>query len=51
MELQTKYFTLALWGKNLTCTKYNVFYYESIGNRFLQSGKPVSFGVEIRAEI
>lgn len=51
LELQTKYFTLALWGKNLTCTKYNVFYFESIGNRFLQSGKPVSFGVEIRAEI
>lgn len=40
-----------LWGKNLTSTRYSTFYFESIGNRFVQRGQPRSFGVTLRFAI
>jgi len=36
-----------LWCKNATNTKYNVFYFESMGNRFLQRGRPMAGGVRV----
>jgi len=47
ISLETKYFDFELWGKNLTGTEYDVFYFVSCGNGFLQSGKPRSFGAKI----
>lgn len=38
---------LGLWGKNLTNTNYNTFYFESLGNSFLQSAKPIMFGADL----
>ena len=49
--LQMKYLTLELWGKNLTQTRYDVFRFVSVGNTFLQSGKPLTFGAKIKLEI
>ncbi len=40
--------SIQLWGKNLTSTRYNTFYFLSMGNEFVQRGKPVSGGVTIR---
>ncbi len=40
-----------LWCKNATNTKYNVFYFESMGNRFLQRGRPVSGGIRVAVNI
>ena len=39
------------WCKNATNTKYDVFYFESMGNRFLQRGRPVSGGVRVMINI
>jgi len=36
------------WIENFTGTKYTTFFFESIGNRFLQKGKPRLFGVTLR---
>lgn len=36
-----------IWGRNLLNSKYDVFYFESMGNRFLQRGKPISYGVRV----
>ena len=36
-----------LWCKNATNTKYNVFYFESMGNRFVQRGRPMTGGVRV----
>lgn len=36
------------WMENITGTKFNTFYFESIGNRFLQKGKPRLFGLTVR---
>ena len=39
--------SVGLWGRNLLNTRYDVFYFESMGNRFLQRGKPISYGVTV----
>ncbi|MDL2277666.1 TonB-dependent receptor [Parabacteroides sp. OttesenSCG-928-G07] len=38
---------LNLWGRNLTDTNYQAFYFESRNIPFIQLGKPVQFGVEV----
>ena len=40
-----------LWCKNATNTKYNVFYFESMGNRFVQRGRPMTGGVRVMINI
>lgn len=40
--------SVELWGKNLTDTDYNTFYFLSMGNEFLQSAKPLSIGFTLR---
>ena len=44
-------FTLTVWGKNLTNTEYNTFYFKSVGNSFVQKGKPVQAGISININI
>ncbi len=39
---------LEAWAENLTDTRFNTFYFESISNRFLQRGKPRQVGVTVR---
>ncbi len=43
--------SVALWGKNLTDTRYNTFYFMSMGNEFVQRGRPVTAGVTLRWNI
>jgi outer membrane receptor protein involved in Fe transport len=43
--------SLTLWGENLTNTRYSTFYFESIGNRFVQRANPWSIGATIRLNI
>ena len=40
-----------VWCKNATNTKYNLFYFESMGNRFLQRGKPTMGGIRVMINI
>ena len=51
ITLSMRYVSISLWGQNLLNTKYNVFYFESLNNVFMQSGKPITFGGTIRLEI
>lgn len=43
-------FSLELWGKNLTGTDYNAFYFVSVGNTFFSAGKPANYGVTLSVE-
>lgn len=43
--------TLTLWGDNLTDTRYNTFYFVSIGNTFVQRARPWTAGVTLRLNI
>jgi outer membrane receptor protein involved in Fe transport len=42
--------SISFWGKNLTNTNYNTFYFKSIGNSFMQKGKPLQFGLAVRCD-
>lgn len=46
-------FTLKLWGKNLTATNYNSFYFETMNatdvmsqSAFVERGRPITFGAD-----
>lgn len=43
-------FALELWGKNLTDTDYEAFYFVSVGNTFFSRGKPAQYGVTLSVE-
>lgn len=51
VRLEHSLWSLDFWGKNLTDTRFDVFRYESIGNNFFQSGKPVRGGVTLRIRL
>jgi outer membrane receptor protein involved in Fe transport len=38
---------LELWGRNLTGTRYAAFYFESLGQPYIQQGKPLQIGAEV----
>lgn len=51
LTIEWKYVQFELWGRNLTDTHYNVFYFRSMNNDFLQKGKPIELGATIKCEI
>ncbi|MDR1645665.1 MAG: TonB-dependent receptor [Tannerellaceae bacterium] len=36
-----------LWARNLTNTSYSAFYFESLGQPYVQKGKPLRVGIEV----
>ena len=44
-------YSVDLWGKNLTDTRFDVFRYESMGKNFLQRGRPVRGGITLRVNL
>ena len=42
---------VSLWGRNLAGTRYEVFYFKSIGNEFVQYGRPRTFGISLDINI
>lgn len=43
--------SLRIWGKNITSTSYNTFYFMSMGNEFFQRGKGAEIGATLRFTI
>lgn len=44
-------FTFSIWGKNLTDQDYYTFYFRSVGNSFVQRGKPLQAGISLNVNI
>ncbi len=44
-------FGLEFWGKNLTDTDYNAFYFVSVGNAFFSQGRPAEYGVTLSIQL
>lgn len=42
---------ITFWGRNLTASKYNTFYFESAGRAFEQHSKPLHVGVTLKMEL
>lgn len=40
-------FSVNVWGKNLTCSKYNSFYFESMNRAYTQKGNPFQLGIDV----
>lgn len=51
VRFEHKRYSLDVWGRNLTGTGYNVFYFKSIGNEFVQRGRPRTFGITLNINI
>jgi outer membrane receptor protein involved in Fe transport len=47
ISLTHKLFQLDLWAKNLLNTDYYSFFFEALGNKYVQTGKPAQFGVNL----
>ena len=47
VSLKGKIWELQVWGRNLTNTRYNTFYFMSMGNEFLQRGRPIQGGATL----
>ncbi len=45
-----KHCDLSLWGKNLTDTEYNTFYFESASRGYEQHGRPLQFGATLHCK-
>lgn len=43
--------SLSLWGKNLTDTRYHTFYFKSMGHEFLQKGRPLQVGINFSLKL
>ena len=48
---QHKHYSLDIWGRNLGGARYDVFYFKSIGNEFVQRGRPRTFGITLNINI
>lgn len=48
ITLEKNKYGLSFWIKNIANIRYHTFYFESLGNRFLQYGKPLQWGVDFR---
>ena len=51
LMFHTERATVTLWGKNLTDTHYDTFYFESANHAFSQHGRPLQFGIDIKLNI
>ena len=47
IRFEQRHYAIDIWGRNLTGSRYDTFYFESIGNSFLQRGRPRTFGVTL----
>lgn len=51
IRLEHKHYSLDVWGRNLTDAAHDVFYFKSIGNEFVQRGRPRTFGITLQITI
>lgn len=51
LGLRAERWSIQLWGRNITSTRYNTFYFLSMGNSFTQRGIPATFGATLRLQI
>lgn len=47
LSFSRKSLQLDFWAKNMLNTDYNAFFFEALGHRYVQVGKPAQFGVNL----
>ncbi len=51
VNYESKYYSLSIWGKNITNTQYSTFYFKSIGREFVQRGRKTTYGITLKLNI
>ncbi|MEG0807705.1 MAG: TonB-dependent receptor [Alistipes sp.] len=51
LRLEQPHYALDFWGRNLGGEGYDVFYFKSIGNEFVQRGRPRTFGITLTIKL
>ena len=51
VSLRHSRYALDFWGRNLTDTRHDVFWFKSMGNEFVQRGRPRTLGVTLSIRI
>ncbi|MBO7220785.1 MAG: TonB-dependent receptor [Alistipes sp.] len=51
VRFEGKRWAVDVWCKNATSTRYSLFYFESMGNRFVQRGRPMTGGLRVMINI
>lgn len=51
LRIEHARYAIDIWGRNLTGERYDVFYFKSIGNEFVQRGRPRTFGITLSIDI
>ncbi|MFI3315705.1 MAG: TonB-dependent receptor, partial [Rikenellaceae bacterium] len=51
VKFSAEKFTLSVWGRNMCNKEYSTFYFLSMGNEFVQQGKPNTYGVTLNLNI
>jgi outer membrane receptor protein involved in Fe transport len=44
-------FKFELWGRNLLNTEFQSFYFEALGNKYVQSGRPLQIGINFSVNL
>jgi len=51
VRFEQKHYSIDVWGRNLGGADYDVFYFKSIGNQFVQRGRPRTFGITLNINL
>ncbi|MDE5624040.1 MAG: TonB-dependent receptor, partial [Alistipes sp.] len=51
VSLRHSRYSLDFWGRNLADASYEVFYFKSMGNEFVQRGRPRTMGITLSINI
>jgi outer membrane receptor protein involved in Fe transport len=51
LSLGFKKATLTIWGRNLTNSDYDTFYFKSVGKEFFSKGAPIHGGIRVNINI
>lgn len=51
ITMHNRYGSISVFGKNVFNTDYHSYYFEAVGNSYVQLGKPRLFGINIRVNI
>lgn len=51
LRIEQRRYSIDFWGRNLGDRGYEVFYFKSMGNEFVQRGRPRTFGITLSINI
>lgn len=51
VRIEHERYSIDFWGRNLTDTRHDIFYFKSMGHEFVQRGRPRTFGITLNIHI